>query len=280
MTDNRYSIVLLFDVTEGNPNGDPDGGNKPRINPITGCGKVSNHSLKRKMRDALKTMFDEALYVERGVNLTDVQNDIAKNVLNKTNMKACGKKPADKAAAVQAMVSNFIDVRLFGCVVTQISTGITGPVQVTDAVSVDPIRPSSMTVTCCAGSGSGDDSKDRTKNMGSRWIVPYGLYAAHIDITPTACRNGDYSEEDLEKLFCVIEHMFDLHKTSTSGEQCLRKFVVFKHSSKFGDQPCHELYDAVKVRRLCDGLPKSFDDYEVFVDRDAVKDSIDVDERV
>lgn len=279
MTDNRYSIVVIFDCTNGNPNGDPARGSDVRINPYTGCGVVTNQCTKRHIRDTIYTLFGDELYIKPNTNLSKAQDAFTKATFGKT-MKACGKTPEDKAAVVHALCEKFIDVRLFGAVVTQIAQKIQGPVQVTDATSIDPVRPMTMSITCCAGAGDGDDDKDRTKNMGSRSLIPYGLYEFHIDITPTACRNIDYTEEDLQKLFCAIEHMYDLHKTATSGEQVLRKFVIFKHSLKYGDQPCHQLYDAVKVKKLCEGMPLSFADYEISIDRDAVDDTIEIIERV
>lgn len=305
MVDNRYTGVIIWDAVRSNPNGDPDAGNRPRTDPITGNGVVSNHSLKRKMRDTLKTLYGEKLYVERGTNLTNTQKLIAEslNLPDTKRMKAAEKaevlRENDKRL-VEAMVENFIDVRLFGGVITQSKHAngqVVGPVQVSDGVSVDPVSPMSFGLTCCAGAGDDEvkktpkksddeaeedaDMKDKTKNMGSRWIIPYGLYVAHFDVTPTACRNSMYTEEDLEKLFCAIERMFDLHQTSTSGEQALRKFYLFKHSSKYGDQPRHELYEAVKITRKDESkTPASYDDYDIHIDKDAVADTIEIIERV
>ena len=274
MLDHRYTVVMISDVKRGNPNGDPDTGNKPRIDIETGNGIISNHSLKRKMRDTLKILYPEVeIYVERGTNLSAVQKNLAKE------LGVSPSKAESKPVLIKGMQEKFIDVRLFGAVLTQVATQIVGPVQVTDAESCDRIAIENLALTCVAGSGE-KKGEARDRNMGSRWLVPYGLYVAHIDITPTAMRGSECNEEDIEKLFVAIQKMFDLHQTSTSGEQTLRKLIVFEHENKLGDQPKTELYDAVKIKKLCPGAPQSFADYEISIDRNAISDKVTIRELV
>ena len=285
MLENRYDVVLVFDVTRGNPNGDPDAGNYPRVDGLTGLGVVSNHSLKRKMRDALKSIHgdDVSLYTRRGANLSKTQDEVVADMVRDgvaKNKKELTSNHQD--ALVSEMQRRFDDVRLFGAVVTCINRGITGPVQVTDAVSVDRIAPENMGITCVAGSGE-KNGESRSQNMGNRWLVPYGLYVAHMDILQTACRgsaDNQCSQEDVDRLLDAVTHMFDMHRTSTSGEQVLRRMIVFKHSTRLGDQPVHQLYDAVRIERKCEGLPTSYEDYDVTVDRSRVRDTVEVIEMV
>lgn len=269
---NRYEFVLLFDVENGNPNGDPDAGNMPRIDPETGHGLVTDVCLKRKIRNHVAL----AKEAEEGFNIY-VQE---KAVLNRTNelaykefdLKPVAKKLPKNIEDAQRvtgwMCSNFYDIRAFGAVMTtEVNCGqVRGPIQLAFAKSVEPIVPQEVTITRMAVTNEKDLEKERT--MGRKYIVPYGLYVAHGFISaPLAAKTG-FSEDDLELLWDALINMFEHDRSAARGMMSSRKLFVFKHDNKLGNAPAHTLFDLVNIERKegSEGPARSFkNDYEVTV---------------
>jgi CRISPR-associated protein Csd2 len=312
---NRYDFVLVFDVANGNPNGDPDAGNLPRLDPETNHGLVSDVSLKRKVRNYVElAKGGEArfnIYVREGAILNE-QHREAYKALRPDNDKAAKEKslnPRDDAEADKLrmfMCDNFFDVRTFGAVMsTGINCGqVRGPVQVTFAQSIEPIVPVEITITRMAATNekekaerqAGDDNNERTDNrtMGRKHIVPYGLYRAHGFISAKLAERTGFTEADLDLLFEALESMFEHDRSAARGEMASRKLIVFKHATALGKAPAHALFDRVKIGRYVDGefrdvddrgignLPpaRKFTDYKIQIDRDNLPEGIEIIERV
>jgi CRISPR-associated protein Csd2 len=268
---NRYEFALLFDIKNGNPNGDPDAGNMPRIDPETGHGLVTDVCLKRKIRN-------HVALVQEGV--TGFQIYIQeKAVLNQTHAlaykafdltpekKKLPKKTADAQKVVGWMCANYYDVRTFGAVMTtEINCGqVRGPVQLAFAGSVEPIVPQEISITRMAVTNEKDLEKERT--MGRKHIVPYGLYVAHGFISAALAQKTGFSDEDLSMLWNALINMFEHDRSAARGLMSSRKLFVFKHNDKFGNAPAHQLFDRVVIQRTKEsqGPARSFTDYFVTV---------------
>jgi CRISPR-associated protein Csd2 len=269
---NRYEFVLLFDVENGNPNGDPDMGNMPRVDPQTGYGIVTDVCLKRKIRDYVDLVkagsegYD--IYVKEGVVLNE-QHTKAFAALGR---KPDSKKPKDDELT-KFMCKNFFDIRAFGAVMTtEVNCGqVRGPVQLTFARSQDQIFQQEVTITRQAVANVRDVEKGQT--MGKKQIVPYGLYRAEGYVSAhLAKKTTGFSEEDLALLWDSLVNMFEHDHSAARGKMSARKLVIFKHNTELGCCQSHALFDAVKVERLSKDLPpRSFKDYKVTVSRDIPK---------
>ncbi len=269
---NRYEFVLLFDVENGNPNGDPDMGNMPRVDPQTGYGIVTDVCLKRKIRDYVDLVkagnkgYD--IYVKEGAVLNE-QHTKAFAALGR---KPDSKKPKDEELT-KFMCDHFFDIRAFGAVMTtEVNCGqVRGPVQLTFARSQDQIFQQEVTITRQAVANVKDAEKGQT--MGKKQIVPYGLYRAEGYISaPLARKTTGFSEEDLALLWESLVNMFEHDHSAARGKMSARKLVIFKHSTELGCCQSHVLFDAVKVERLSKDLPpRSFTDYKVTVSRNIPK---------
>ena len=282
---NRYEFVILFDVENGNPNGDPDAGNMPRVDPETGLGLVTDVCLKRKIRNYVETMKED----EPGYRIY-----IKDNVpLNRSDAEACeylGVKPDDKSlkAAKKAdedldrkirdwMCANFFDIRTFGAVMTTFVKGalncgqVRGPVQLGFARSVEPIAPQEVTITRVAITTEADAEKKGTE-MGRKYIVPYGLYRCEGYISANLARKTTgFSEDDLQLLWDAIINMFEMDHSAARGKMAVQELIVFRHDSELGCAPAHKLFDLVQVARTDEsaGMPaRSFRDYTVSVDEE------------
>lgn len=290
--ENRYEFVYLFDVTNGNPNGDPDAGNLPRLDPETNRGLVTDVCLKRKIRNyVILEKSDSEGKLEPGYNIYMQE----KAVLNEQHGKAYEaleiepvqkKLPKDEAKALeltQWMCRNFFDVRAFGAVMTtDVNCGqVRGPIQMAFASSIDPIVPLEISITRMAVTNERDKEKERT--MGRKHIVPYGLYRAHGFISAKLAERTGFSEDDLELLWCALTNMFEHDRSAARGEMAARKLVVFKHANAMGDAPAHLLFDSVKIERAegeADTPARSFSDYQVAMDKSAVPAGVEVIERL
>ena len=276
--ENRYDFVLLFEVTDGNPNGDPDAGNLPRLDDETGCGLVTDVSLKRKIRNFVGLVKSEQppyeIYVkERAVlNLQHMRayEAIGAGDLLKGDDKK--RKGGDKTGEAKAwMCKNFFDVRTFGAVMsTGVNCGqVRGPVQITFARSYDPIMSQEHSITRMAVATEAEaerqDGDNRT--MGRKHTVPYGLYCAHGFVSAFLADQTGFSEGDLSLLWQALEHMFEHDRSAARGEMATRGLYVFKHDSKLGNAHAHELFERIDVK-LRDGVvvPRSFKDYGITVD--------------
>lgn len=312
---NRYDFVLLFDVLRGNPNGDPDAGNLPRLDPETNHGLVSDVSLKRKVRNYIEFAKNGAagfnIYVQEGA------------ILNEQHRKAyLAERPGDEKATKDAklnpknedeatrlrdfMCRNFFDVRTFGAVMsTGINAGqVRGPVQMTFGQSAEPIVPQEISITRMAATNEAEkkqraegqeEGNDRTDNrtMGRKYIVPYGLYRSHGFISAKLAERTGFSDSDLEALREALASMFEHDRSAARGEMAMRKVVAFKHANPLGNAPAHALFERVKVGRNVDGdfrhidrrldnLPpaREFADYKIEIDRNGLPDGVEIEEWV
>lgn len=307
---NRYDIVFLFDVTNGNPNGDPDAGNLPRMDPETNHGLVSDVSLKRKIRNYTEMAKGSEpgfrIYVQEGSVLNQQHREAYRAVRPgdskvEKDAKLNPKDAAEAHAVTKFMCDNFFDVRTFGAVMsTGINAGqVRGPVQVTFASSLDKILPLEISITRMAATSEKeldarkkDEGDERTENrtMGRKYIVPYGLYRAHIFINAKLAERTGFSEQDLEHLFESLKVMFEHDRSAARGEMETRKVIAFKHASALGNAPAARLFERVKVKRRfqgelydlddprTDNFPpvRKFEDYAVIVETDDLPDGVEV----
>ncbi len=276
---NRYEFVYFFDVTNGNPNGDPDAGNMPRLDPESSKGLVTDVCLKRKIRNFIEVTCENApgyeIYVKEK-SVLNLQNKRAYEAIGIEPNTKDKKLPKDeaKARAITAwMCNNFFDIRSFGAVMTtEVNSGqVRGPVQLAFAQSLDPIVPLEVSITRMAVTNEKDLDKERT--MGRKHIVPYALYRMHGFISANLAAKTGFSDDDLAKLWQALQLMFEHDRSAARGEMAARKLIVFKHDSALGSQPAHKLFDAVKVERVNgeSGTPASgFGDYKISVVSDGL----------
>ena len=268
---NRYEFVLLFDVENGNPNGDPDAGNMPRIDPETGHGLVTDVCLKRKIRNhvALCKEGEEGckIYIQEKsvLNRTNEEAYLAYDL--KPEAKKLPKKIEDALKVTGWMCKNFYDIRSFGAVMaTEINCGqVRGPVQLAFAKSVEPIMQQEVSITRMAVTNEKDLDKERT--MGRKYIVPYGLYVAHGFVSAPLAEKTGFSEGDLDLLWDALANMFEHDRSAARGLMSSRKLIIFKHENRTGNAPAHKLFDLVQVKRAegAAGPARSFADYTVTV---------------
>ncbi len=277
---NRYEFVLLFDVKDGNPNGDPDAGNLPRIDPETGNGLVTDVCLKRKVRNYVGLVHGEQppneIYVkEKAVlNLQHVRaykatgNEEQLEQDKKGHWKSKGKGSND--AARKWLCDNFFDVRTFGAVMsTGVNCGqVRGPVQFAFGRSIDRVFTGEHSITriAVATENEAEAQGGDNRTMGRKFTVPYGLYRVHGFISAPLAKQTGFSEEDLELFWNALMNMFDHDRSAARGEMAARKLIVFKHDSELGNAPASKLFDLVTVEKNCgDAPPRSFGDYSVTV---------------
>jgi len=271
---NRYEFVLLFDVKDGNPNGDPDAGNLPRIDPETGHGLVTDVCLKRKIRNYIGIVKKEQppyeVYVKEKAVLNRQHERAYKHYDLKPESKRLPKNKDDAEKITRWMCDNFYDIRAFGAVMTtEINSGqVRGPAQLKFARSVEPIFPAEHTITRMAVTKEEDLEKERT--MGRKFTIPYALYRTHGYISAPLAEQTGFSEDDLKLLWEALVHMFDHDRSAARGEMTTRKLIVFKHQSKLGNAPASVLFDTVKIIRKTsskEGPSRSFKDYEISLDK-------------
>lgn len=284
---NRYEFVVLFDVENGNPNGDPDAGNMPRIDPETGYGLVTDVCLKRKIRNYVETVREgEAgyrIYIKEGVPLNNSDNEAY--IREETNDKDIAKKKKDDPDIDRRirdfMCSNFFDIRTFGAVMTTfvkaaLNCGqVRGPVQLGFARSVDPIVQQEVTITRVAITKA-DDAEKKSTEMGRKHIVPYGLYRAEGFVSANLARKSTgFSEGDLALLWEAIINMFEHDHSAARGKMAVRELIVFKHESELGNAPAHKLFDAVTVTRNDASAPaRAYADYTVSINEQAIPEGV------
>ena len=282
---NRYEFVLLFDVENGNPNGDPDAGNMPRFDPETGYGLVTDVCLKRKIRNHVSILMDGKagynIYIQEKAVLNETNKLAYKEYDLEPQKKKLPKDTEDAKKVTGWMCSNFFDVRTFGAVMTtEVNCGqVRGPVQLAFAKSIEPIFSQEVSITRMAVTNVKDLEKERT--MGRKHIVPYGLYMAKGFISaPLAAKTG-FGVEDLELLWNALSNMFEHDRSAARGVMSSRKLIVFKHDSELGNAPAHKLFDLVKVERVDKAKPaRQFGDYSVTIDRDNVPEGVKLEELI
>ena len=275
---NRYEFVYFFDVTNGNPNGDPDAGNMPRLDPESSKGLVTDVCLKRKIRNFIEVAYENAPGYEIYVKEKSVLNLQNKRAYEALDVKPEAKKlPKDEAKAREItawMCNNFFDIRSFGAVMTtEVNSGqVRGPVQLAFAQSLDPIVPLEISITRMAVTNEKDLEKERT--MGRKHIVPYALYRVHGFISANLAAKTGFSDEDLQKLWQALQMMFEYDRSAARGEMAARKLIVFKHDSILGSQPAHKLFERVTVDRVNgeSGSPAAaFSDYRININREGLQ---------
>ena len=284
---NRYEFVIFFDVENGNPNGDPDAGNMPRIDPETGYGLVTDVCLKRKIRNFVETVKEGEpgyrIYVKDNVPLNRSDAEACAYVgVDPAKLKEAKKKDANLDEKIRDfMCSNFFDIRTFGAVMTTFVKGalncgqVRGPVQLGFARSVDPIVPQEVTITRVAITTEADAEKKGTE-MGRKYIVPYALYRAEGYISANLARKTTgFSEADLELLWQAILNMFELDHSAARGKMSVRELIVFRHASELGNAPAYKLFDLVKAQRNPDVVaPRAYSDYRLSVEEDKLPDGV------
>jgi CRISPR-associated protein Csd2 len=296
----RYDFVIFFDVKDGNPNGDPDAGNLPRVDAETGHGLITDVCLKRKVRNYVALKKDDqspyGIFVKEKAILNntidqaykslniDLQEPPADPADGKKRNKAGQGQGKEIDRAKQFMCQNFFDIRSFGAV---LSTGanagqVRGPVQFTFARSVDPIVSLEHSITRMAVATETEAEKQGGDNrtMGRKFTVPYGLYRAHGFISAPLANQTGFSEDDLELLWEALVNMFEHDRSAARGLMGTRKLFIFEHTSKMGDAPVQQLFDAITVKRLDESKPaRDFSNYTVTVDRSRIPQGVALIER-
>lgn len=284
---NRYDFVYLFDVKDANPNGDPDAGNLPRIDPETGNGLVTDVCLKRKIRNyvALKGGKGNRIYFSDGAVLNRIHEEGWQAAgLGSENEKKKLPKAVEKARAITGfMCANFYDIRTFGAVMsTEVNCGqVRGPVQISFGRSVEPIISSEHSITRSSVTNERDLEKERT--MGRKFTVPYGLYLAHGVVNPFLADQTKFSDDDLKLLWEALKEAFEFDQSAArpAGSMSVRGLKVFKHSSSLGNAPAHKLFELVTIERKDASRPaRDFKDYEVKIDSKAVPQGVELIEMV
>lgn len=285
----RYEFVYLFDITNGNPNGDPDAGNLPRLDPETNRGLVTDVCLKRKIRNFVNLEKESAsgyaIYMQEKAILNQQHEKAWEAVgLKQDNKEAYKKLPKDEAKAreiTEWMCSNFFDVRTFGAVMTTgVNAGqVRGPIQLAFASSIDPVVPLEISITRMAVTTEKEAEAQSGDNrtMGRKHIIPYGLYRAHGFISAKLAERTGFSEEDLKLFWQALINMFEHDRSAARGEMAARKLIVFKHDCAMGNAPAHVLFETVKVQAVQgEGAARSYADYQVSIDQAAIPAGVTV----
>lgn len=290
---NRFDFVYLFDVQDGNPNGDPDAGNLPRVDAETGEGLVTDVCLKRKVRNYIQvTKVGEAgndiLVKSKEISGDEVFiNREIRNMYKEDlgiDLKVKDKAPADKVAGGRAaMCKRFYDVRTFGAV---LSTGanagqVRGAIQMTFARSIDQIVTAEHALTVCAARDEDKAYDSQVGIQGRKATVPYGLYRCHGFISANLAKQTGFDEEDLKLFWEALQNMFDVDRSAARGLMSAQKLIVFKHDSELGNAPANKLFDLVKVEKK-EGVavPRSFADYNVCIDKDNLPNGVELMEHI
>ncbi|MBQ6974163.1 MAG: type I-C CRISPR-associated protein Cas7/Csd2 [Oscillospiraceae bacterium] len=276
---NRYEFVILFDVENGNPNGDPDAGNMPRIDPESGYGLVTDVCLKRKIRNYVELAKEDIagyrIYVKDGVPLNRSDKEACAYVgVEPEKLKEAKKKEENLDEKLRDfMCQNFYDIRTFGAVMTTFVKGalncgqVRGPVQLGFSRSIDPVLPQEVTITRTVITTEADAEKKGTE-MGRKYIVPYALYRCEGYISANLARKATgFSEEDLSLLWEAILNMFEHDRSAARGKMAVRELIVFRHDSELGNAPAHKLFDLIRVEKKAGvAAPRGYADYTVTVD--------------
>ncbi len=280
---NRIDFVYIFDVQDGNPNGDPDAGNLPRVDAETGMGLVTDVCLKRKVRNYVQV----AKGCADGYDIFIKEKAVLNTLIDAAHEEETVKQAAEKDKTAEArtvMCRKYYDIRTFGAVM---STGknagqVRGPIQFTFARSVDPIAAMEHSITRMAVATEKEAEKQGGDNrtMGRKATVPYGLYVCHGFISASLAQQTGFSEEDLSLFWDALKNMFDMDRSAARGLMSAQKLIVFKHDTVLGCAPANKLFDLVKVEKQCDGAPRRFEDYRVTIDRAGVPANVTVEELI
>lgn len=278
---NRIDFVYIFDVQDGNPNGDPDAGNLPRVDAETGMGLVTDVCLKRKVRNYVQV----AKSCADGYDIFIKEKAVLNTLIDAAHEEDGVKSATDKTSAARdVMCKRYFDIRTFGAVM---STGknagqVRGPIQFTFARSNDPIAATEHSITRMAVATEKEAEKQGGDNrtMGRKATVPYGLYVCHGFISANLAKQTGFSEEDLALFWDALKNMFDVDRSAARGLMSAQKLIVFKHESMLGNAPANKLFDLVKVQKKCDGAPRKFGDYEVTIDKARLPNGVAIEELI
>ncbi|MDR3216776.1 MAG: type I-C CRISPR-associated protein Cas7/Csd2 [Clostridiaceae bacterium] len=282
---NRYEFVVLFDIENGNPNGDPDAGNLPRVDSETSHGIVTDVCVKRKIRNYVELVKNDEEYYNILIKQDDLLNSKFKKAYEASGLKT-GQKGKDKRSVQSArefMCKNYYDVRTFGAVM---STGddpcgiVRGPVQINFARSIDPVFIQEITITRIAVTNEKDAGKDN--EMGRKHVVPYALYKTEGYVSALLAQKvTGFNEDDLELLWEAVINMFEHDHSAARGKMTVRRLIVFKHDAPLGNAPAHKLFDAISVERKDKTKPaRAYTDYQITVDMDNVPAGVTVQEKL
>ena len=289
---NRYEFVYVFDVENGNPNGDPDAGNMPRIDPETSYGLVTDVCLKRKVRNFVEIVKSNRspheIYVREKAILNQTHERAHKAVGAEGKSEGKGRRgTGDEVEKARAwMCANFFDVRTFGAVMsTGVNCGqVRGPVQFNFARSIDAIVPSEISITrmAVATEKEAEQQSGDNRTMGRKHIVPYALYRTEGYVSAHLAQQTGFSVEDLGLLWQALTNMFDHDHSAARGKMNARKLVVFKHASELGNAPAYMLFDLVQIRRASDPTrpARSFSDYGITVNKEGLPEGVTIEEKI
>ena len=296
---NRIDFVYIFDVQNGNPNGDPDAANAPRVDAEDMHGIVTDVCLKRKVRNYVQTIVaeDDKNEYQEGYDIFVKDKAVLDALVEKIYDYESVKKIKDKdkkkeevkkkEEAKNLLCKNFFDIRTFGQVIATSGKQdqVKGPIQLTFARSVDEITPRPLSITRCAvtkeeKNTETDDVRQKERTMGRKNIVPYGLYVCYGFISANLAKQTGFSEEDLALFWDALKNMFDVDRSAARGLMSAQKLIVFKHDSVLGNAPANKLFDLVKVEKVCDGAPRSFSDYTVTIDKAGLPANVTIEELI
>ena len=290
---NRIDFVYIFDVQNGNPNGDPDAANAPRVDAEDMHGIVTDVCLKRKVRNYVQTIVaeDDKDEFQEGYDIfvkdKAVLDALVEMIYDYGSVKIIEDKDKKKEEAKNLLCKNYFDIRTFGQVIATSGKQdqVRGPIQLTFARSVDEITPRPLSITRCAvtkeeKNTETDDVRQKERTMGRKNIVPYGLYVCYGFISANLAKQTGFSEEDLALFWDALKNMFDVDRSAARGLMSAQKLIVFKHDSVLGNAPANKLFDLVKVKKVCDGAPRSFSDYTVTIDKAGLPANVTVDELI
>ena len=278
---NRIDFVYIFDVQDGNPNGDPDAGNLPRVDAETGLGLVTDVCLKRKVRNYVQVAKGLADGYDIFIKEKAVLDNLVDQIYETEEVKKKkDDKSAQKVTATEMLCKKYYDIRTFGAVIaTSDKQGqVRGPIQLTFARSVSPIMTMENSITRMAVTKAQDSNKGKT--MGRKATVPYGLYVCHGFISANLAKQTGFSEDDLKLFFEALKNMFDIDRSAARGLMSAQKLIVFSHESELGNAPANKLFDLVKVEKVTAAPPRSFADYKVTIDKEHLPSGVTVEELI
>lgn len=282
---NKIDFVYVFDVQDGNPNGDPDAGNLPRIDAETGEGLVTDVCIKRKVRNYVQVAKRTEEGQEEGYDIFIKEKAVLNDEIDKAHDDSEVKAAKDKTAAARKfMCKNYYDIRTFGAVM---STGknagqVRGPIQITFARSADPIATAEHSITrvAVATPKEAENQKGENHTMGRKATIPYGLYVCHGFISANLAKQTGFSEDDLNLFFEALKNMFDIDRSAARGLMSAQKLIVFRHDSELGNAPANKLFDLVHIEKTTDAAPRSFKDYKITIDKEHVPAGVTVEELI
>lgn len=282
---NKIDFVYVFDVQDGNPNGDPNAGNLPRIDAETGEGLVTDVCIKRKVRNYVQVAKRTEEGQEEGYDIFIKEKAVLNDEIDKAHDDSEVKAAKDKTAAARKfMCKNYYDIRTFGAVM---STGknagqVRGPIQITFARSADPIATAEHSITrvAVATPKEAENQKGENHTMGRKATIPYGLYVCHGFISANLAKQTGFSEDDLNLFFEALKNMFDIDRSAARGLMSAQKLIVFRHDSELGNAPANKLFDLVHIEKTTDAAPRSFKDYKVTIDKEHVPAGVTVEELI